>query len=320
MRPKTTRRNRTSIYPGFCQVRLYVFCTSQHSNHSSSEYRAVSKTIFLRPVFTTGLLWSLHPGASRTCTGTPNGASSRNTARLEATTSQQQLLQGDLVRRQTTTLEDSLPDLRKRRKTAHGGADRNVNGDPSNSGGGGAAAASAEAAATSQAGPNMSGPLFLDSSLSLFHSMDVDGGDASGSNGDGAVEDWTQHESIFNSPPPPLPSAMPPPPSNAGPSRAVSALANTSGASNASNPTTTPPAGLVGVSANQLLGQTPSPNAQGHIVSPRPLSTVRQPSAQRNSMSHSIVGASSAAGATTANPSTRSKEREQLMSGPLMFR
>ncbi|KAL1897047.1 hypothetical protein Sste5346_004252 [Sporothrix stenoceras] len=38
-------------------------------------------------------------------------------------------------------------------------------------------------------------------------------------------------------------------------------------------------------------------------------------------MSHSIIGApSSVAGAATATPSARSKEREQLMSGPLMFR
>ncbi|CAK7210788.1 hypothetical protein SCUCBS95973_000907 [Sporothrix curviconia] len=200
----------------------------------------------------------------------------------------------------------------------------------------------------------MSAHLFLDSSLSLFGGMDVGGGGADSGAG---ADDWTQHESLFNSPPRQLHLAgttlMPPPPpsaSAAGPSqlsRTLSANANSSspGAVNSSNNSNnnsssssggcgnsnflaaSPLAGTAATPSSNnnkqnILGQTPSTGAQGRVISPRPFSYIKQSSAQRDSMSHSVNGAPTTAGGAAPNVATsaRTKEREQLLSGPLMFR
>ncbi|ERT01290.1 hypothetical protein HMPREF1624_02532 [Sporothrix schenckii ATCC 58251] len=171
----------------------------------------------------------------------------------------------------------------------------------------------------------MSGHHSQNSSLGISHSMDVDGGDASGVSGGAGGEDWTQHESIFNSPPTPGPSVSasvstsvvpPPPATNSGISHAISALTNANGASNSSNPSTSPPGKPIAALSSHILGKTPSPNAQNRVISPRPaLST------QRGSKSQSVVGVPPvAAAATTAAATARAKEREKLITGPLMFR
>ncbi|KIH92752.1 hypothetical protein SPBR_02518 [Sporothrix brasiliensis 5110] len=247
------------------------------------------------------------------------------TQRLEATTSQERPTHTSPARRHTAVLEDSRPGLRKRRKTSrkssYKGIVRDAVGRPSNSAGGGAAAArtSAEAvAAATQAGPSMSGHHSQDSSLGISHNMDVDGGDASGINGGAGAEDWTQHESIFNSPPPPGPSVsastsisvVPPPPAT------NSGISHANVASNSSNPSTSPPRGPIAAASGHILGETPSPNAQKRVISPRP-----GRSTQRGSKSQSVVDVPPlAAAATTAAATARAKEREKLITGPLMFR
>lgn len=248
--------------------------------------------------------------------------SARSTARLEATNLPDQQLQGSPASGHSNALDDTRPEVRKRRKTSHESSTEPGNGVRA---AGPSSAPSGSGPTTLVASPSMSSHLFADASLSLFNSMDVDGGDGSGSTanagtGSGANnnEDWTQHESIFNSPqlgagaPTPVASSsvLAPP----GPAHGASV-------GSGAHPTTTPPTGGPYSAFGQPSASTPSPNAQGRVVSPRPLSTFAHPSSHRDSMAHSVVGApSSATGAAHTAPTTRSKEREQLMSGPLMFR
>ena len=276
------------------------------------------------------------------------------TARLEDTKRPQRSLHGE-ADGPSPISKPAVLERQKRRKTLHGGDGRDAiilgysnigsNGsstvnnsrssqthDRRRSGGG--------SGGTSQSRPSMSANLFLDPSISLFSGMDVDGGAGMGTEGSSSAgaDDWTQHVSIFNSPShqshaaaAAAAAAMPPPSASAAaanPRLTRALLANTTGAGsillgaannniNNNNNNTTHNNSSGDSSSSNFLATSPlvgaaavassSPSAGSRVISPRPFSHIAQSSGQRDP-------------APTTVPSARSREREKLLSGPLMFR